>query len=158
MEPVVHSIVIKRPIEEVFDVATCQERCVVWRGPIVSAEKISDGPVEVGTTYQHQVKFLGVTVEATPVVTLWEPPYRAEFESKSGPATYYLKFTCEETPEGTKLTTVIEAELRGAFNHVPDILVHRAISRQHASDLESFKELLESETPIRVQGDQLSSE
>jgi uncharacterized membrane protein len=150
MEAVVHSIVINRPIEEVFDVATCQQRCMVWRGPIVAAEKTSDGPVDVGATYRHQVKFLGVTVEANPVITLWQPPHRAEVESTSGPATYHLTFTCEATPDGTKLTTTIEAELRGAFNHVPDILVHRAISRQHASDLESFKEMMESGTPISV--------
>jgi hypothetical protein len=150
MEPVVHSITINRPIEEVFDVATCQERCVVWRGPITVAAKTSEGPVTVGTTYEHQVKFLGITVVARPVVMVWEPPHRAEFENKAGPVTYYLTFTCEATNGGTKLTTIIKPEIRGAFKHIMDEVVHQAIMRQHAGDLETLKNLLESETPVTV--------
>src|SRR5262245_51482933 len=147
MEPIVNSITINRPIEEVFDVATCQERCVVWRGPITVATKTSDGPVTVGTTYEHQVKFLGITLVARPVIRVWEPPHRAEIENKTGPVTYYLTFTCEATNGGTLLTTIIKAEIRGAFKNIMDDLVHQAIIRQHAGDLETLKALLESETP-----------
>ena len=150
MEPVVHSVMINRPIEEVFDVATCQERCVVWRGPITVATKTSDGPVKVGTTYEHQVKFLGITLVARPVITVWEPPHRAEIENNAGPVTYHLTFTCESVTGGTKLTTEIKAEIRGAFKHIVDELVHQAIMRQHAGDLETLKQLLESETPVKV--------
>ena len=150
MEPVIHSITINRPVEEVFDVATCQERCVVWRGPIVVAKKTSAGPVEVGTTYEHQVKFLGITVVARPKITVWEPPHRAEFENNTAPITYHLTFTCEPDNGGTLLTSTIEAEIRGAFKHIIDNLVHQALMRQHASDLETLKALLESETPVRV--------
>ena len=53
MEPLVHTITINRPVEEVFDVATCQQRCVIWRGPITLAKKTTDGPVDVGTSYEH---------------------------------------------------------------------------------------------------------
>lgn len=150
MEPVVHNILINRPIEEVFDVATCQERCVVWRGPIVATQKTSDGPAGVGSTYQHKIKFLGITVEAAPVITAWEPPYRAAFANRSGPISYDSTFTLEATEQGTKLTTVIQAEPGGAFKHIPEKLVHKAITRQHRSDLESLKELMESQTTIQV--------
>jgi len=150
MESVMHSITINRPIEEVFDVATCQERCVVWRGPITIAAKTSEGPVTVGTTYEHQVKFLGITLMARPVIKVWEPPYRAEFENKDGPITYYLTFTCEAKNGGTLLTTIINPEIHGAFKHIVDEVVHQAIMRQHASDLETLKNLLESETPVTV--------
>jgi hypothetical protein len=150
MEPVVHNIIINRPIEEVFDVATCLERCVVWRGPIVAAKKTSDGPVGVGTTYQHKVKFLGVAFEAAPVITGWEPPYRATFETRSRPLSYQATFTLEATEQGTKLTTAVQPELGGAFKHIPEKLVHKAITRQHRSDLESLKELMESGTAIKV--------
>jgi hypothetical protein len=150
MEAVVHSITINRPIAEVFDVATCQERCVVWRGPITVATKTSGGPVTVGATYEHQVKFLGITLVARPVVTVWEPPHRAEIENKSGPVIYHLTFTCEAMNGSTKLTTTIQPEIRGAFKHIMDDLVHKAIMRQHAGDLETLKNLLESETPVKV--------
>jgi hypothetical protein len=150
MEPVVQTIVINRPIAEVFDVATCQERCVVWRGPIIFTAKTSDGPTHVGSTYTHKVKFLGVTLEATPVVTAWEPPYRAEIKNKVGPITYQSTFTCEEVAGGTKLTSTILAETGGALKHIPDALVHQAIMRQHSGDLQALKEMMENEIAIKV--------
>lgn len=150
MEPVIQSIIINRPIAEVFDIATCQERCVVWRGPILFTEKTSAGPVGVGSTYTHKVKFLGVRVEAKPVITIWEPPYRAEIKNKMGFVTYQSIFTCEEVDGGTKLTSTILAETGGALKHIPDALVHRAIMRQYAGDLQALKEMMESEIAIKV--------
>jgi hypothetical protein len=151
MEPVVQSVIINRPIAEVFDVATCQERCVVWRGPIVSTAKTSEGPTEIGSTYAHTIKLLGIKVEATPVITAWEPPYRAEVKNKMGMVTYNSTFVCEEVEGGTKLTTTIQAETGGALKHIPDALIHKAITRQHAGDLQALKEMMESQVPITVQ-------
>lgn len=149
MDPVEHSIVIARPIEEVFDVATCQRRCVVWRGPIVATAMTSDGPVGVGSTYRHEVKFLGVKIQAAPQIVAWEPPHRAEIENHTGPVTYHLTFTLDTVDPGTKLTTVIKANIGGALEHLlPDTLLHKAISRQHEGDLQSLKDLLESEITI----------
>ena len=150
MEPVVHTIMINRPIEEVFDVATCQERCVVWRGPITVAKKTSPGPVEVGATYEHTVKFLGISLVARPKVTVWDPPHRAEFINEAAPVTYHLSFNCEAKNGGTELTTRIEAQTRGAFTHIIDDLVHKALMRQQGGDLETLKMLMESESPITV--------
>jgi hypothetical protein len=150
MEPIVHSITINRPIEEVFDVATCQQRCVVWRGPITMSTKTTDGPVTVGTSYEHQVKFLGITLVARPVIKVWDPPHRAEIENKSGPISYILTFTCEAADGGTVLTTIIDAEIGGAFKHVMEGLAREAIMRQHGGDLETLKNLLETETPFTI--------
>jgi hypothetical protein len=116
----------------------------------LATKKTSDGPSDVGSTYEHKVKLLGVTVEAKPVVTGWEPPHRATFENRSGPVNYDSTFTFEDTGEGTKMTTVIQAQTGGAFRHIPDRLVHSAITRQHKADLEALKELLETETAVKV--------
>lgn len=150
MDSVAGSIVINRPIEEVFDVATCLERCVVWRGPIISTEKLTDGAVTIGTTYRHEVKFLGITVEAQPVITAWNPPYTSEYKNDDGPIKYHGTMICESAGQGTKLTAMIDAQPQGAFRHIPETLVHRAITRQLEGDLQSLKELMESETQIKA--------
>lgn len=144
------SIIINRPIEEVFDVATCHERCVVWRGPIVGAQKTSDGPTGVGSSYRHTLTLLGQQVETEPVITAWEPPHRAEFENRKGPATYKSVFVLEPVEEGTKLTTGIQIEIIGIYKHIPNVLVKQAAYRQHKADLQSLKELMESGTEIKV--------
>lgn len=144
------SIIINRPIAEVFDIATCHQRCVVWRGPIIGAQKTTPGPVGVGTTYHHSLSLLGVNIEAHPVITAWRPPYRAEFENTTGPAAYKSVFTLEPTPYGTKLTTAIELDIVGLFKHIPQVLFKQAALRQHQADLQTLKELMESGTEIKI--------
>jgi carbon monoxide dehydrogenase subunit G len=144
------SIIINRPIEEVFDVSTCYERCVVWRGPVVGAEKTSNGPVTVGTTYRHKLSLLGKTIETEPVITAWEPPHRAEFVNRKGPAIYKSAFILEPDGEGTKLTTCIQLEFGSIFTHIPDGIVKQIAMRQHKADLETLKELMENGTEIKV--------
>jgi hypothetical protein len=48
------------------------------------------------------------------------------------------------------MTTTIIAEPGSVFKHIPDSHIHRAISRQHQSDLQALKELLESEVEVKV--------
>ena len=46
------TIEIERPMNEVFDVATCQRRCVVWVSGIISNSRMdSDEPTHVGSTF-----------------------------------------------------------------------------------------------------------
>jgi hypothetical protein len=61
-----------------------------------------------------------------------------------------MEFTLEPAGDGTKMTTHIHAKPGGAFGHIPDRLVHSAITRQHKADLASLKELLETGTEVKV--------
>jgi hypothetical protein len=148
MATITKSIVIKRPIEEVFDVATCLKRCVVWQASIVGSEKISEGPVGVGTRYRHQVKFLGIKSETHPVVTVWEPPHRMAYQDASGPSTFDVHFTCEPTPEGVKFTVNVSGEPKGVLANLTEPLLVPLLERQFESDLQALKVLMENEVPI----------
>src|SRR5687768_16148701 len=83
MEPFTKSIVIERSLDEVFDLASCLIRCTVWQSGIVAAEKLTEGPVGVGTTYRHQVKFLGTVAEINPTITVWDPSSRLEYQDQT---------------------------------------------------------------------------
>ena len=151
MEPLVQSIVINRPIEEVFDGATCQERCLICEDQLSPQARQAMAQLTWDQhIHAHKVSFLGITVDAEPVITAWEPPYRAEFENRTGPVHYDSTFTFEPTEQGTKMTTQILAQTGGAFRHIPDRLVQNTIARQHKADLAALKELLETETAITV--------
>ena len=145
---IVNTVVIDRPIEEVYDVATCGRRAVVWRGPIVKTEKVTDGPRGVGTAYKWQIHVLGRDVEANPVITAWDPPHRAEYEDMSAPIPFHYTQTFAETDDGVEFTLKIEAEPHGFFQHLAEPLLRRNIDRQEKHNMETLKEMLESETPI----------
>lgn len=149
MEPLTTSIVILRPIAEVFDLASCLIRCSVWQSTIVSAEKITDGPVGVGTTYRHQVKFLGALAETHPTITVWDPPYRLEFQDHSVRVPFDAVYTFEAVEGGTRFTAQVVGDTTGKFIQYGETFARRALLRQYESDLQTLKELLEGRKPVK---------
>ena len=150
MEPIIRTIVIQRPIEEVFDLATCLLRCKVWRPGIVAAEKLTPDAVQVGSRYKHQIKFLGVTFDSNPIITVWDPPHRMVYQDHSGPVKYEVIYSFEPAAEGTQLTLNVNAEPGKSYMHFADGLMRAALVRQFDSALHSLKDILESETAIPV--------
>ncbi len=153
MEPFTQSIVIQRPIEQVFDLASCLIRCSVWQSGIVSAEKVTDGPVGVGTTYRHQLKFLGTSAETHPTITVWEPPRRLEFQDLSAQVPFGAVYTFEVVDQGTRFTAVVTGDTTGKFIHYGETFAQRALMRQYETDLQTLKELLESGKRVKYPWD-----
>ncbi len=140
MEPIVRTIVIQRPIEEVFELATCLLRCKVWRTGVVAAEKLTPGPAQVGSQYKHKIKFLGVTFDGTPTITVWDPPHRMAYEDHSGPVKYEAIFSFEPAAEGTQFTVNVSAEPGKSYMRFTDGLMHAGLVRQFDAALHSLKD------------------
>ena len=60
MTKIERSIVINRPVEEVFAAYTNLENHPKWHPGILEAVKTPDGPIGVGTTWRIARKVLGV--------------------------------------------------------------------------------------------------
>jgi uncharacterized protein YndB with AHSA1/START domain len=71
-----HTVVIKRPVEEVFAFVTDPNNDPLWQMTILGTEQTSEGPVDVGTTLRNTAKFLGRRIETTMEATENEPPRR----------------------------------------------------------------------------------
>ena len=63
------SIVINRPVEEVFALLSNQENNPKWQAESLEVKKTSDGPIGVGTTFHSVGQFLGRRVEGEYEVT-----------------------------------------------------------------------------------------
>lgn len=149
MDAISHSIVINRPIAEVFDVATCQRRCVVWQSGMVTAQKLTDGPVGVGTEYEQTSQMLGFQAINRPVITVWEPSQRFAYHSEGNRSTIDVEMNFAEVDGGTQMTvTTTMPEARDMMTRFTEPLVRQAMKRMMRTDLENLKELLESEEPI----------
>ena len=153
MEPFTTSIIIRRPLAEVFDLASCLIRCTVWQSGIVMAEKETAGPVGVGTTYRHQVKFLGTIAETHPTITVWDPATRLELQDTTTRLPSGAVYTFEAVEGGTKFTAVVTGDTTGKFSHYGETFARRALMRQYETDLQTLKELLESGKPVKYPTD-----
>ena len=154
MEPLTKSVVIQRPIEEVFELTTCLVRCAVWQTLIVETEKETPGPVGVGTRYKHKAKYLGVTMETHPVITVWEPPYRMEYESMTSAATYHAAYVFEPEGDATRFTATLSADTSGIVLRVTEPFMRASLMRQFESDLEVLMHLLEEGIPVPLPPDE----
>ena len=89
------TIVINRPIEEVFAFLTTPGNSVLWQGNVVGATQTSEGPRDVGTTGQVTAQFLGKTIESNWEITEHELNRKTALKSTSGPITYEQSTTLE---------------------------------------------------------------
>ncbi len=138
------SIVVNRPIEEVFAYIADTEKMPQWAAEVVDAKKTSEGPVGVGTTLTVAVKVLGRRVENTHEVTMFVPNSKFAFKTTSGPIPSVATETVEAVEGGTRFSIVAEAE-PGGFFKLAEPIVERMIQRQWGTNIVNLKELLESQ-------------
>ena len=140
-----HTVVIDRPVEEVFAFVTDPNNDPLWHASTLEAEQTSEGAVEVGTTYRIVLKFLGRRIETTYEITEYEPPRRHCVRITSGPIPAVGCHLLEPTDGGsTRFTQTLERGELGFFFRLAEPLVRRAINRQSEADMATLKDLLES--------------
>lgn len=149
MKPIITKVVINRPIEEVYDVATCQRRCVTWHTGMVSSQKVTDGPADVGAEYEQQARFLGYSGNTRTRITRWEPPYHFSAHSEGPGSTYDFDMEFEEVDGGTQVTcTVNNSGVKMMMARFSEPVIHMALQRMNDRDFQTLKDLLESESPV----------
>ncbi len=147
------SIVINRPIEEVFDVATCLRRCVVWRSALLASTKTSEGPVGVGTTFDQDVRGLGKTYTNTAVITAYEPSRLFAYERVSGSndSDYKARFVFEPEGEGTRFNVQVEGQPPSGWMRIlPQALLQNFVGNSIGREMEMLKEMLENEVDLEA--------
>lgn len=138
------SIVIKRPVKEVFSYVTDAGNLSSWMSELAEAEQSSEGPVGVGTTISAVANLMGRRIENVQQVTEYEPNRKFAIKSTSGPVENEDKFTFESISGGTKVTRKTEGEM-GGFFRMAEPLVVRMLNRQFENNFANLKDLLEAQ-------------
>jgi len=137
------SIIINRPIDEVFAYVTDLSNNVKWMTGVIAAEMTSPGSVNVGATYRFDIKTMGMTLETKGEVTAYEPPTRYAWKATSGPFPMSGSTTFESVEGGTRVTDMIEAEPGGFFKLAEPLLIKQQQSQMEA-DMKKLKEIMEA--------------
>jgi carbon monoxide dehydrogenase subunit G len=117
------SIVINRPIEDVFAVLTNVENTGRWFPGNVQEWWTSSPPHGLGSTRHARVKMGLMTSENDAVATVYEPPNRAVMKgtSKNAPFEADLRFTAVDG--GTRVETEIGFFMTGAARLVEGMFI-----------------------------------
>jgi carbon monoxide dehydrogenase subunit G len=135
-------IVIKRPVEEVFDFAVdvCNEPR--YNPHMRRAEQITDSPVGVGTRFRAEISSMRRTVPMVTEITAYERPRRyassthLSFMDTTGSVTF------EPVLEGTRMQWSWRVEPRGVVRLMTPIMA-RIGRRQEQANWEGLKRVLE---------------
>jgi uncharacterized protein YndB with AHSA1/START domain len=136
-----NTVVIRRPIEEVFAFLSHFENVPSWNYAIIQTRRVSEGPVGVGTIYQ-QVRSVPTRSEERFEVTAYDPARHLEIQGQLGPFPARLSYALDALPEGTRVTNSVELELHGPGRLLGRVAVPR-VREAVAANLGKLKELLE---------------
>ncbi|MDX6414356.1 MAG: hypothetical protein QOG06_1971 [Gaiellaceae bacterium] len=73
MTKIERSIVIDRPVEEVWEFVHETADNILWQTTLAESEQLTEGPMDVGTRVREVRRFLGLRIESTWEMTEYEP-------------------------------------------------------------------------------------
>ena len=138
------SIIINKPVDEVFAYVTDVKTWPRWEAGLLKAEQTSDGPLNVGTTFRGMNQVLGQRMEWTSEVTNYIPSksWGQKIVSKNWATEESLTF---EPFQGktTKFTLFSELEMGGLLGLFAPFVARR-MQKQIEKNLVRLKDILES--------------
>jgi len=138
------SIVIRRPLADVFTYMDDIDREHEWQPHLREAEQTPVGPTAVGTRRRYVSDFLGKRLENTYVVQLFEPRSRIVLESTPDSVVdAKTDIRWESVGEDTRVTMALEGKASGPLRFVPNVLLEATFEKEVAGTLTRLKEILE---------------
>ncbi len=136
-----HSVLINRPVEDVFAYVADQTNEPKWHTDVL--EVSPQQPVELGSTVTQQLNFMGKS-EYVIEVTGFEPRRRIELTTRQGALKPTLTHTFEPASGQTRYTRHVQIPLQGVFRLVgPVMKATGAADKRNARFAKNLKELLE---------------
>ena len=138
-----HSVMIRRPIDEVWEFAANPENDVKWRSGVLQFSLTSDGPIGVGSSGTEVLEFLGRRVEAAWEVTEFRPLERFAFRTTSGQVSLEVTVSFESEGDGTRVIAEVQGE-PGGFLRLAEPLLARIARSRMENDHRTLKNILEA--------------
>jgi uncharacterized membrane protein len=138
------SVVIKRPVEEVFSFVSNPDNESLWSSGLVESSQISEGPVGVGTRMKEVNRILGKRIEHIYEITEYEPNRGYSCKSISGPFPWRGAYTFEPVRGGTRVTMTGEFQGLSRVFKLAEPLIIRIGKRQYQADFDNLRDLMEA--------------
>jgi uncharacterized protein YndB with AHSA1/START domain len=149
MAKVEGEIVIDRPVEAVFDYVADQSNEPQYNPQMVRAEKITAGPVGVGTKFRSAVASMGRTADMLIECTGYDRPCRLDSATTMRQADINYTLTFEPAGTGTRMRWSGQVWPKGAYRLLGPLITWQG-RRQEQRIWASLKDRLEASPPGAV--------
>lgn len=144
MSQITKTILIQRPVEDVFAFVSNYENDPRWRSGVVEMQQTPRSTSQVGTTTSEKLRFVGMSFSTDAEVVEYIPNKKIAFRSTAAmtPAQGFR----EVLPSGenrTLFTYYLEVKFGGLFKLLAPVFV-RDFEKRAENDLQTLKQLLES--------------
>jgi len=143
MSTIERSILIERPVREVWEFVQDTSKDALWQTTLVESQILTEGPKRVGTQVQEVRRFLGVKIPMTLELTEFEPERRSSLKAVAGGIPLSGSYSLEPLDGGTKLTVKGRLEAHRLFQ-LAEPVFSRMTSRELEASLGHLKDLLEA--------------
>jgi uncharacterized membrane protein len=136
------SVLINKPVEEVFNYIVTEGNGTKWQAGVVDV--IDEGPRNnVGSRYTEVRKFMGQEMRSTMELTEFVPNARYAGKVIKGPVPYEFNITFENVDGETRMTTCVDGEPKGFFK-LAESVVASQLEKSLTEDGQKLKEILEN--------------
>ncbi len=136
------SIVIDRPVEEVFAYVTNVVNDPAWHTDVLEAQQTSAGPIGVGTVWHARFKpAMGISDGDMEVVT-FEPNRLQVMKGDIGPMHPTLTYFLEPSDGGTTFTRHVQISVSG-WMKIMSPMMGMMLPKQNKGFLANLKRVLE---------------
>ena len=156
MTKIERSIVISRPVDEVWEFVHDIANDRLWQTTLTESEQLTGGRMGVGTKVREVRHFLGLRIELTWEVTEFEPKRRSAIKGISGPVPLSGDYLLEPVEEGTRFSVSGELDAHGLFKLAEPVFA-RITARELEANLGHLRDLLEAESATAEEGAALSA-
>ncbi len=138
-----HSVVIERPLEEVWAYVMEPANDPVWQRMVSEVRREAGVPVEVGSEIDEVLQFLGRRFDVTLQVTELEPLRRSAVRASSGPVPMTGSYRFERVDGSTRFSMEGETDAHGLFKLAEPVFARMA-RRDWEHSCQTLKELMEA--------------
>ena len=136
------TVVIERPVEDVFAVLTDMSKTPAWTPGLTEVRRDGDGPLQVGEALTFVGSFLGRSYESAAAVTELVADQRFASKTTSGPFHLEIDSRLEPVANGIRLATIYRGESHGFFK-IAESIVTRLARKQFETAAVNLKALME---------------
>jgi uncharacterized membrane protein len=112
MFPIIGSITINRPPEQVYGFLADLQNIPKWEGEVLEVKVLTEGPIRLGTKFTEKVKMPMKTFTAQCEVTGLDPQKRMAFRAVSPFMQYEGEYRVSPAEQGT----LVEVDAKASFS------------------------------------------
>lgn len=139
------SVLIKHPLETVWEYTTTPENIAAYLPGVVEMTPLSDNPVSVGAQWKGKNNILGRNFGWRGEFTRVDTYKDTEFQTIEAAFPFTTHSSLEETSDGVRMSYHVESPsgFGGLFGKMADPIVMRIYQRSLKASIESIPDLME---------------